>query len=42
MENLRRTLSLKKVLNVFAEKIKVPQVTIMPFCQPDILKKVVE
>ena len=35
------SLSLSKVLGVFAEKIKVPQVTVMPFCKPDILKKVV-
>ena len=34
-------LSLSKVLNAFAEKIKVSQVTVMPFCKPDILKKVV-
>ena len=37
-----RTFHLKKVLTVFAEKIKIPQVTIMPFCQPNILKKVIE
>ena len=38
----KENLSLGKVLNVFAEKIKVPQVTVMPFCKPDILKKVVD
>ena len=37
----QENLSLKKVLNVFAEKIKVSQVTIMPFCKPNILKKVI-
>ena len=35
----KENLSLKKVLTVFAEKIKVSQVTVMPFCKPDILKK---
>ena len=40
--SFKENLSLKKVLTVFAEKIKVPQVTIMPFCQPNILKKVIE
>ena len=35
------SLSISKVLGKFAEKIKVPQVTVMPFCKPDILKKVV-
>ncbi len=38
----KENLSLGKVLNVFAEKIKVPQVTVMPFCKPEILKKVVD
>ena len=37
----KENLSLGKVLKVFAEKIKVSQVTVMPFCKPDILKKVV-
>ena len=40
--SFKENLSLKKVLTVFAEKIKIPQVTIMPFCQPSILKKVIE
>ena len=40
--SFNENLSLKKVLTVFAEKIKIPQVTIMPFCQPNILKKVIE
>ncbi len=40
--SFKENLSLKKVLTVFAEKIKIPQVTIMPFCQPNILKKVIE
>ena len=40
--SFNENLSLKKVLTVFAEKIKIPQVTIMPFCQPSILKKVIE
>ena len=35
------SLSLSKVLGEFAEKIKVSQVTVMPFCKPDIIKKVV-
>ncbi len=38
----KENLSLKKVLNVFADIIKVSQVTIMPFCKPNILKKVVD
>ena len=38
----KESLSLGKVLNVFAEKIKISQVTVMPFCKPDILKKVVD
>lgn len=37
----QENLSLKKVLKVFANKIKVSQVTVMPFCKPDILKKVI-
>ncbi len=37
----QENLSLKKVLNAFAKKIKVSQVTVMPFCKPDILKKVI-
>lgn len=40
--SFNENLSLKKVLTVFAEKIKIPQVTIMPFCQPNILKKAIE
>tara|TARA_B100001248_G_C27386864_1_gene460143 strand:- start:185 stop:1381 length:1197 start_codon:yes stop_codon:yes gene_type:complete len=40
--SFKENLSLKKVLTVFAEKIKIPQVTIMPFCQPNILKKVIK
>ena len=38
----KENLSLKKVLNVFADIIKVSQVTIMPFCKPYILKKVID
>ena len=38
----QENLSLKKVLNAFAEKIKVSQVTIMPLCKPNILKKVIQ
>ena len=34
-------LSLNKVLKVFAEKIKVSEVTVMPFCKPNILKTVI-
>ena len=38
----KENLSLKKVLNVFADIIKVSQLTIMPFCKPYILKKVID
>ena len=37
----KENLSLKKILNVFANIVKVSQVTIMPFCKPHILKKVI-
>ena len=33
----KESLSLGKVLNVFAEKIKISQVTVMPFCKPSLV-----
>ncbi len=38
--NFKESLSLRNILSEFSEKIKVSKITIMPFCQPEILKKV--
>ena len=39
--NFQENLSLKKVLETFANIIKISKVTVMPFCKPDVLKKVI-
>ncbi len=35
-------LSMNMILKTFAEELKIPEITVLPFCGPDIIKKVID